>query len=135
MTATSPAPTRSFVVPAAILDLVALIVFVAIGRSNHDEPFSVGGFATTLWPFVVGAALGWAFTWVADRSAGSPWSPARPIPHGVIIWVSTILIGMLLRWITDQGTAGSFIIVASVATAVLLLGWRLIALIVGRIRR
>ncbi|STZ22149.1 Protein of uncharacterised function (DUF3054) [Mycolicibacterium phlei] len=40
------------------------------------------------------------------------------------VWVATIVVGMLLRRLTSAGTAPSFIVVASIATAVLLLGWR-----------
>jgi hypothetical protein len=36
-----------------------------------------------------------------------------------------VIIGMLLRKATSQGTAISFVVVASLSTAILLLGWRL----------
>lgn len=133
--ASAPAPAGRLILPALVLDLVAIIVFVAIGRNNHDEAFSPTGFATTLWPFAAGAAVGWGLTLLADRGAQQPWSPARVLPQGVVIWVCTIAVGMLLRWLSGQGVAGSFIVVASLATAVLLLGWRLVALVVGRLRR
>jgi hypothetical protein len=35
-----------------------------------------------------------------------------------------VVIGMLLRKATSQGTAVSFVVVASLVTAILLLGWR-----------
>ena len=46
------------------------------------------------------------------------------------MWVATIVVGMLLRRITSQGTAVSFIVVASLVTALLLLGWRAVAALV-----
>lgn len=133
--ASTPAPTNRLILPAALLDLAAIIVFVAIGRNNHDEPFSFTGFGTTLWPFVAGAAVGWILTLLADRSAGQQWSPGRVVPQGAVIWLCTVAVGMLLRWLSGQGVAGSFVVVASLATAALLLGWRVVALLIGRRRR
>jgi hypothetical protein len=40
------------------------------------------------------------------------------------VWVATVVVGMLLRKATSSGVAPSFVVVASVSTAVLLLGWR-----------
>ena len=45
-------------------------------------------------------------------------------PTGVTVWICTIVLGMLLRKATGQGTAVTFIAVASTVTALLLLGWR-----------
>ena len=45
----------------------------------------------------------------------------------MVVWVATVVIGMLLRKLTGQGTAVSFIVVASLTTVALLLGWRAIA--------
>lgn len=51
--------------------------------------------------------------------------PTALVPTGVTVWVSTVLVGMLLRKVTSAGVATSFVIVASTVTAVFLLGWRL----------
>jgi hypothetical protein len=40
------------------------------------------------------------------------------------VWLCTVVVGMLLRKLTSAGTAPSFIVVASLSTALLLLGWR-----------
>ncbi len=45
-------------------------------------------------------------------------------PTGVIVWLSTLIGGMLLRAVSGQGTAFSFILVATTALALFLLGWR-----------
>jgi Protein of unknown function (DUF3054) len=50
----------------------------------------------------------------------------------VVVWVCTVAVGMLLRKATSQGVAPSFIVVASLSTAVLLLGWRVGARLVTR---
>ncbi len=56
----------------------------------------------------------------------------RSSPTGVVVWVCTVVVGMLLRKATSAGVAASFVVVASVSTAVLLLGWRGVAALVAR---
>ncbi len=109
-------------VVAAFCDLIALVVFVAIGRRSHDEAGSVTGFLTTLWPFLLGAIVGWAIAYAVSRD--TVFLPSRIVPSGAVIWVSTVIVGMVARVLSGQGTAVSFIIVATIATGVLLIGWR-----------
>ncbi|MFT4085589.1 MAG: DUF3054 domain-containing protein [Gordonia sp. (in: high G+C Gram-positive bacteria)] len=130
MSTTQSRRARVAVPLAAVLDLVALIVFVAIGRSSHDEAFSPAGFANTLWPFLTGAAIGWAVSYIISRD--HDFEPGRLVPAGVIVWPSTVVIGMILRVISGQGTAVSFCVVASIATGVFLLSWRAVAALVLR---
>ena len=40
---------------------------------------------------------------------------------------STVVVGMLLHRVTGEGTAWSFVLVATVVLTALLLGWRLVA--------
>ena len=120
---------------AAVFDAVAVLIFATTGRRSHAEGLTVGGIVETAWPFLVGAALGWLISFSLARKTGRDWDPSILAPAGVIIWVSTVTFGMLLRvTLTDKGTAFSFIIVASVATAVLLLGWRAVAGLIARRR-
>ena len=100
-----------------VVDVVAVLVFCAVGRRSHDEGLTLTGVATTAWPFLTGTALGW----LASRG----WRrPAAVVPTGVVVWLSTVAVGMLLRKATSAGVAASFVVVASSVTAVLLLGWR-----------
>ncbi|KXW60091.1 membrane protein [Mycolicibacterium phlei DSM 43072] len=94
-----------------------VVVFATIGRRSHAEGLTVAGIAGTAWPFLVGALVGWLLSLGWRR-------PYALLPTGVTVWVATIVVGMLLRRLTSAGTAPSFIVVASIATAVLLLGWR-----------
>ena len=107
---------------AATLDVIAVFLFVAIGRNNHDESGPViVGILKVAAPFVIGLALGWlaARAWLA---------PLSPVPTGVVIWLVTVIGGMLLRrFVFDRGTALPFIIVASLFTLLLLVGWRVLA--------
>ena len=102
---------------ASATDVVCVVVFATIGRRSHAEGLSLAGIAETAWPFLAGTAVGW----LASRG----WrSPAAVLPTGVVVWVCTVVVGMLLRKATSSGVAPSFVVVASVSTAVLLLGWR-----------
>jgi len=115
--------TRNSTRPAAlafVADLALVVVFCTIGRRSHAEGLTLAGIAETAWPFLSGTLVGWllARAWRA---------PTAVAPTGVIVWVSTIVVGILLRKATSQGVAASFIVVASLVTALLLLGWRVLA--------
>lgn len=40
-------------------DVVAVLVFCAVGRRSHAEGLSVTGLAATAWPFLTGTGIGW----------------------------------------------------------------------------
>lgn len=98
-------------------DIVCVLVFCALGRRNHDEGITAAGVAHTAWPFLTGTAAGWLLArgWRA---------PTAVAPTGVTVWLATVVIGMLLRKASAQGVAPSFVVVATLVTAALLLGWR-----------
>jgi hypothetical protein len=98
-------------------DVVAVLVFCAVGRRSHAEGLSITGVASTAWPFLTGTVIGW----LASRG----WRrPTAVVPTGVAVWVCTVVVGMLLRKASSAGVAASFVVVASLVTAALLLGWR-----------
>ncbi|HTQ19308.1 DUF3054 domain-containing protein [Mycobacterium sp.] len=98
-------------------DILGVLVFCAVGRRSHDEGLNITGLATTAWPFLSGTLVGWLVSRGWRR-------PTAVVPTGVIVWVCTVVVGMLLRKASSAGVAASFVLVASFATAVLLLGWR-----------
>ena len=106
---------------AAALDVVCVLVFAAVGRASHAQDDPVTGALGTALPFLVGAAAGWAL--VRWRSGCWPLTLGTGIP----VWFCTLVLGMLLRVVTGAGTALTFVLVAGVVLAVLLLGWRLAA--------
>jgi hypothetical protein len=110
---------------ALLADAVCVLAFCAVGRRNHAEGLTVAGVLETAWPFLSGTAVGW----LAARAWQRPTSLA---PTGLIVWLSTVVIGMALRKATSAGTAVSFVVVASLSTAILLLGWRLGAKVLAR---
>lgn len=102
-----------------VLDLCCVLAFVVIGRASHAEGETVAGIATTAWPFLSGLLIGW----VATR----PWRRAS----GVGVWLVTVAVGMVLRVVSGQGTAVTFVIVSLVFLGLTMLGWRA----VGHLRR
>ena len=117
--------------PALALDVVLVIVFCAIGRQSHNEANALTGLATTAWPFLSGLAVGWLATVALYRDK---FDGFLIVPTGIVVWLSTLVVGMLLRVVSGQGTAFSFIIVAGTVLAVFLLGWRAVAKIVTKTR-
>lgn len=101
-----------------VADVVGIIVFVTIGRRNHDEGVAPAGVIETAAPFVIAALVGWLIA--------RGWKSPVAIGTGAIIWVTTVALGMVLRkFVFDDGTATAFVIVATVFTGAVLNGWRL----------
>ena len=118
---TAPPPARhNRTLPALSADLAGVILFTAIGRRNHAEGVSIAGIADTAWPFLAGTLFGWLVSRGWRR-------PTALMPTGVVVWVCTVAVGMALRKATGEGIALSFVAVASLVTALLILGWRAVA--------
>ena len=99
------------------VDVLCVLVFCALGRRSHAEGVTVTGVAATAWPFLTGTVLGW----LASRG----WRrPTVVVPTGLVVWLCTVVVGMVLRKASSAGVAASFVVVAASVTAVLLLGWR-----------
>ncbi|QIX26692.1 DUF3054 domain-containing protein [Nocardioides sp. JQ2195] len=112
---------------ALVADLVLILLFAALGRAEHDRGNVVLGVLGTAWPFLVGALLGW----ILVRQLGR--REAVAIGPGITVWISTVLLGMVLRQLSGAGTAFSFIVVATVVLGVFLVGSRaVVALIANR---
>ena len=114
---------RAVVAPmvGAVLDLVAILVFALVGRGSHAEGFSLVATLAVAAPFLVGAAAGWALVVGQSRR----W-PVEPGP-GVTVWGMCVVVGVLLRAVFDHAIVWPFPVVAAIALAVLLLGWRALA--------
>lgn len=113
-------PVSARPLAALAADLSCVLVFTALGRRTHAEGLSVAGVAGTAWPFLAGTLVGWLVARGWRR-------PTALAPTGVIVWLCTVAVGMALRRATSAGTAWSFVVVAALVTAVLLLGWRVAA--------
>jgi hypothetical protein len=102
---------------AVVLDLCCVLAFVIIGRASHGHGESLGGIASTAWPFLGGLAGGW----LAVRGWRRPLALA---PAGVAAWLGAAGLGMALRAVAGQGTAVGFVLVALAFLGLFLLGWR-----------
>jgi hypothetical protein len=106
---------------AVALDALLVLVFAAVGRASHEETSPVLGVLGTAWPFLVGAAAGWALVRVRSRR----WPVA--VGPGIPVVVAAVVVGMLLRVVTGAGTALTFVVVATLVLGAFLLGWRAVA--------
>ena len=113
---------------AAAFDAIAVLAFVVAGRRSHDE----GGnalveTAKVSAPFLIALAVGWLVT--------RAWKRPEALATGAGIWAITVVLGMLFRRVVfARGTAVSFVIVATLVTAALLLGWRAVVGVAARRR-
>lgn len=110
------------------VDLVAVVVFVLLGRSSHGEDEALTGVLVTLWPFLSGMLAGWLVLLLTGLRATS-------YRAGLVLVVATVAVGMTLRHtVSHGGTPPSFVIAASTFLTVLYLGWRAVAHLVRRRR-
>ena len=109
-----------------LFDFIAVLVFVAIGRSVHDHGLEATGMTSTTWPFAVGLGVGWWLIHSRRRSG-------RSLVDGVVVCFVTVALGMALRVVSGQGTQFTFVVVALCFLGLFMLAWR--ALLIWRHRR
>jgi hypothetical protein len=112
---------------AALLDLVFVLLFVAIGRSSHHHGLTFRGVVSTTWPFAVGLGVGWLLVALTRQSGIS-------LRSGVAVVVVTVVVGMILRVLAGQGTAFAFVVVALAFLGLMMLGWRFFYVVLSRRR-
>ena len=117
--------------PFLLIDAILVIIFCAIGRRTHEEANALAGLAKTSWPFLTGLVIGWAATLALYRDK---FNAVLLRPTGIVVWLGAVVIGMILRVLSGQGTQFSFIVVATLVLGAFLLGWRALAPLVVRIR-
>jgi hypothetical protein len=118
--------TRRFS-PALLLgDIAAFLLFAVAGLRSHDEGYTFSNLTRVVLPFL----LPWL---VIAYVTGLYWKPESAEPASVVkpvimAWVPAWAIGVALRslvWGRDFALA--FAIVTFAVNAVLLLGWRAVA--------
>jgi hypothetical protein len=121
------------VLRAKAVDAAAVLLFVAIGRSSHHHPETLGGFTSTAWPFAVGLGAGWFASTMEGAAQRRPRPEsgevqARPTPvrSGLVVCATTVAVGMTLRVVAGQGTAPAFILVALIFLGAIMIGGRLV---------
>lgn len=100
------------------LDLFVVLVFAAAGRASHELSSGVLGVLATAWPFLVGLGTGWAAVLTLPAPLRRWWV------DGLVVAAASLSVGMLLRWLTGEGTAAPFVLVATGVLVAGLVGWR-----------
>jgi hypothetical protein len=108
---------------AIVADVVAVVVFAAIGRISHAEPDDLLGLLGTAAPFLVGVMAMWATPIVRAHPVGV-WA-------ALTVWAGTVVIGLLVRAGFGEGVPLSFAVVTAISLAVLMLGWRALSAVVS----
>jgi hypothetical protein len=101
---------------AIVADLVAVVVFAAIGRMSHGESDDLLGLLGTAAPFILGVLVMWATPVVRVHPVG--------VRAALAVWAGTVVIGLVVRAGFTWSLPLSFVVVTAISLAVLLLGWR-----------
>lgn len=110
---------------AAGLDTASIVLFVAIGKREHEQDSAIASLVSTAAPFLIALVVAWLALRVWQRP--TDWR------LGVGVWAIVVALGMVLRhFVFDDGTATAFVIVATCFLALTLIGWRLGALLIDR---
>jgi hypothetical protein len=106
-------PNQRAAVTTAIVDAVAVVVFVVVGQRNHDGSSDIYGIINLAAPFLIALGTSWAIlrTWRRSFNRAS----------FVATWAITVVGGLFLRRVIfDRGIAIAFIIVAVISLGLLL---------------
>ena len=111
-------PQRRAATLRFILDIICVVIFVIIGRRNHNETTDAVGTLRTAAPFLI-ALVG---AWVGAKA----WRAPRTLSTGVVLWIVTTGVGLgIRRLVFGDGIATPFVIVATLVLGLLLVGTRL----------
>ncbi|MDH3731198.1 MAG: DUF3054 domain-containing protein [Acidimicrobiia bacterium] len=106
-------------------DVLAIMVFVIVGRSNHGSEQSIGGVLSTAAPFLLAVVFGWVLV--------RAWLDPASLRVGVEMVGVTVVVGMVLRRSAfGDGTEPSFVLVTAAFLTLFMVGWRLVVLLSDR---
>lgn len=114
-------------IPWFLIDAVLVVVFAASGRSSHQEEVTFLGTLHVAWPFLAALVVAFILT-KGPSTLQDIW------PWGLLYWVITVVLGMLLRVVTGGGFAWSFLGVTFGVLGLFLLGRRAVAHLIIRNR-
>ena len=116
---TTTRPNNRHDVYTACVDIIAVVLFVAIGRRNHDEGTAIDGIATVAAPFLIALVV----AWISSRA----WRTPGSLRTSLIVWLVTVFGGLELRhFVFDRGTATPFVIVATLVLGAFIVGGRFV---------
>jgi len=124
---TTQAVRPATVTLAAGADVLAVLVFAAVGRTSHAEGVNALGVLITAVPFLLGLLVGWL--------VGRAWRTPLRLPVGVVVWVGTVVVGFGVRAAFTHRLPLTFVLVAGASLALFLLGWRGVTHLIARSRR
>jgi hypothetical protein len=108
---------------ALAVDALLIVLFATLGRRTHESGLDPAGILWTALPFL----LAWAaVSLVTHRSWARPW------PAGVVVWLVTVIGGLLLRVLFGDTAALSFQLVTAVMLGLFLLGRRMVTALLLR---
>ncbi|WP_421084095.1 DUF3054 domain-containing protein [Rothia nasimurium] len=109
------------------IDLVLVLVFIALGLLSHQE--SLQRLLVVALPFILALGASHLGVWaVASR---------RVLPlglEGIMVWVTTLVLGLGLRLSFGETAAVAFAVVSALVLLVFLVGWRLAFMLFGRMK-
>lgn len=109
-----------------IVDALVVISFAVIGREDHGFVSDFWDYARVAAPFLL--ALG---VTIAVLRA---WRDPMLLRTGLLLAIGTLVLGMLFRrFIWDNGTARTFVLVTAAYLLAGMVGWRLVAVGVRKI--
>ncbi|NTV99712.1 MAG: DUF3054 domain-containing protein [Oscillochloris sp.] len=107
-------------------DVVALMVFAAIGRNSHGEPIGVeaiGKVAYTAAPFLIGWLLSAPF--LGAFSPRSTDTLLKMLRATALSWCAALVVGALVRaLLIGRFSPFSFYVVTFLVALLILCGWR-----------
>ncbi|WP_037066755.1 DUF3054 domain-containing protein [Pseudonocardia acaciae] len=104
------------VILAAVADVLAVLVFAAVGRGSHAEALDPVGLLGTAGPFLLGLLVSWP--------AARAWRTPARVRTGAVIWLGTAVVGLAVRAAFTWRLPPTFVLITAVSLAVLLIGWR-----------
>jgi hypothetical protein len=116
-------PARTWYAP--VLDGVAIVTFIIIGKGEHDIDEGIEWFITVFWPLALGWGIVALLTKLYTRTNGI-W-----LALGITI-VGGILLGAIPRGLfTDRPYISIFTVVAIAYLGIVTYAWRLIAAVLS----
>lgn len=121
-------------VAAIIIDQVLILVFIFVGLVSHQEMtpdaifrwdgiFLLFGRA---FPFMLAGFIAWAVLILRQYF--------KIMISGLVVWGSVVVLGLVFRLMNAQSVEPVFILTTALFTGILLMGWRLVAALVMRLR-
>lgn len=117
---------RTTVTLAAGADVLAVLVFAAVGQSSHAEVVDALGVLTTAAPFLLGLLVGWLVV--------RAWRAPLRLPVGVAVWAGVVVVGLGARAAFTHRLPLTFVLIAAASLALFLIGWRVLSHLVARSR-